>query len=456
MTEVQLQYAGYNTKKISLYLLAFRYQLAVIKQNPILGILEIFHIFEVSVESPQVSLPIQIRSIGDDRPLWISRQSFLDGIFSTNLSSEIEWNRIRFSRHYSNFIWSKPESKFSHKKEKLNPISGNRGFEIVDSLEIVEHSSNDLSYLQLRHCLVISALYCISETAIYYLDKSTVSDEISWPTNLIFTNFKGKSLLIRSSTSDKVIEHAALMGSSSSWFHFLVEILPRYLRAREISGSDFQNRELLIRGELPKSILEIINLLNFKNVTNIFDGEIVSVVDLFMVTENRFSSVTDMRERHSDLKLVREFLLGHNSTFRNFDKIYLKRAKNLFRPLSNRRRMEIRLAQLGFTTIDLEILTAFEQIAIFQSAKIVVAESGAALTNILFMNPNSTVLEIHPGNDKAGLWGSLADILGVRLEVIYGQQNRIRNIFFGLGSYRLSIKKLSRRLLKLIEEYQVH
>jgi capsular polysaccharide biosynthesis protein len=91
-------------------------------------------------------------------------------------------------------------------------------------------------------------------------------------------------------------------------------------------------------------------------------------------------------------------------------------------------------------------MSAYEQIAIFQSAKVVVAESGAALTNIIFMNPKSKVIEIHPGNDRAGLWGSLADVIGVDLKVIYGKQNRVRNRIFGLGSYRLDIKRFERLL----------
>jgi capsular polysaccharide biosynthesis protein len=112
--------------------------------------------------------------------------------------------------------------------------------------------------------------------------------------------------------------------------------------------------------------------------------------------------------------------------------------------------METQLARLGFVTVKLEELSTFEQIAIFQGARIVVAESGAALTNIIFMRQKSRVLEIHPGNDQAGLWGSLANVFNVGLEVIYGKKNRIRNLFFGLGSYRLSMRELELKLDDLV------
>ncbi len=447
--EIRHQYSGYKPKSLTVNLLALKYQLSLIRQDPILGILETIHSFKVTINISNTSdFPIKFIGTNNDSPFWISRQSALNGVFSQNLSSEIEWNRIRFSKNFLGFIWSKSEDSRGESRSNIQKI--NRGLKLIDNLEISKNTSKELKYFQVSDCKVVSALFCISESKLSYLDESNISDEIAWPTNLLFETSNGNALLVRSEMTTASIEKAALLGSNSSWFHFLVEILPRYLRAREISGNDLSDRELLVRGELPTTITEIINLIGFQKVRTLYDGELVLVRDLYMVTESRYSNVTNMIERQSDLELVRNFLLAQNSTVINYEKVYLKRAKNLFRPLSNRSKMETQLARLGFVTVKLEELSTFEQIAIFQGARIVVAESGAALTNIIFMRQKSRVLEIHPGNDQAGLWGSLANVFNVGLEVIYGKQNRIRNLFFGLGSYRLSMRELELKLDDLV------
>lgn len=447
--EIRHQYSGYKPKSLTVNLLALKYQFSLIRQDPILGILETIHSFKVTVNVSNPSdFPIKFISTNNMSPFWISRQSALNGVFSYNLSSEIEWNRIRFSKNFSGFIWSKSEDSRVESRTDIRKI--NSGLKLIENLEISKHPSKELKYSQVSDCKVVSALFCISDSKLSYLDESNISDEIAWPTNLVFKTLNGNALLVRSESPAITIEKAALLGSNSSWFHFLVEILPRYLRAREVSGSDLRDRELLVRGELPATITEIIDLIGFRKVRTLFDGELVSVRNLFMVTESRFTNVTNMIERQSDLELVRDYLLTQNSIATNYERVYLKRAKNLFRPLSNRSRMENQLARLGFVTVKLEELSTFEQIAIFQSARIVVAESGAALTNIIFMKQKSKVLEIHPGNDQAGLWGSLADVFNVGLEVIYGKQNRVRNSLFGLGSYRLSMRELGLKLDDLV------
>ena len=86
----------------------------------------------------------------------------------------------------------------------------------------------------------------------------------------------------------------------------------------------------------------------------------------------------------------------------------------------------------------------------FKNAEVVVSESGAALTNILFMSAGANVIEIHPGNDVAGLWGNLAKVVNVNLQVVYGKQRKLKNFFSGSGSYTLDLREFERVLNGLV------
>ncbi|WXG56868.1 MAG: glycosyltransferase family 61 protein [Candidatus Sedimenticola sp. (ex Thyasira tokunagai)] len=54
------------------------------------------------------------------------------------------------------------------------------------------------------------------------------------------------------------------------------------------------------------------------------------------------------------------------------------------------------LEHLGFEIICPELLPHKEQVALFSAAKVVVATTGAALTNLLFCQPECNVIEIRP------------------------------------------------------------
>ena len=66
-------------------------------------------------------------------------------------------------------------------------------------------------------------------------------------------------------------------------------------------------------------------------------------------------------------------------------------------------------------TADLEGLSFAEQVSIMVGSAVVVAAHGAALTNIVWMRPKTTVVEVSPHNfDYSSYFGSLAAEVGLR------------------------------------------
>lgn len=77
-----------------------------------------------------------------------------------------------------------------------------------------------------------------------------------------------------------------------------------------------------------------------------------------------------------------------------FRKVYLSRAKARYRKITNEEAVFQLLEKNGFETVYAEDLSWKEQLQLFHETRVLVANHGAGLTNVLFMQPRSTVLEI--------------------------------------------------------------
>jgi hypothetical protein len=109
------------------------------------------------------------------------------------------------------------------------------------------------------------------------------------------------------------------------------------------------------------------------------------------------------------------------------------------------------LGKNGFQVVRPELLSAQEQIEVFRSANLVVAESGAAMTNLMFMRPNTTVIEIHPIDDATGFWSEFGNIFNVNVFVSKGKRGIFTRLFSQSDSYRVdmpSFKKMVRNFPK--------
>lgn len=76
------------------------------------------------------------------------------------------------------------------------------------------------------------------------------------------------------------------------------------------------------------------------------------------------------------------------------ERIYISRTQAHHRRLLNETAVLERLAQLGFVSVELESLPLTEQIALFAQAKVIVAPHGGGLTNLLFCQPGTAVIEL--------------------------------------------------------------
>ena len=83
----------------------------------------------------------------------------------------------------------------------------------------------------------------------------------------------------------------------------------------------------------------------------------------------------------------------YNENIKNDKKFYIKR-KNFRRDIKDSEKLENYFLNKGYEIIELDNMSFFEQIKIFNSAKYLISFSGSSFTNIIFCKPNTKILEI--------------------------------------------------------------
>ena len=78
--------------------------------------------------------------------------------------------------------------------------------------------------------------------------------------------------------------------------------------------------------------------------------------------------------------------------------IFISRKNANWRKLTNHNEVEFVLNELGFKSINLSDFSFVEQIALFNNAKVVIGPHGSGLSNIIFCNNNTKVIEFFSTN----------------------------------------------------------
>ncbi|MFN0187170.1 MAG: glycosyltransferase family 61 protein, partial [Bacteroidia bacterium] len=125
-----------------------------------------------------------------------------------------------------------------------------------------------------------------------------------------------------------------------------------------------------------------------------------------------------------------EFIQQIRKLFRNHfnkggsrgSKIYVSRIKSKRRRVINEQEVSDLLSSYGFVTIVFEDYSFEEQIRISANAQLLIGIHGAGLTNMMFMQEQSSVLEFRPANDATNLcYYSLASALELHYYYQFGQ-----------------------------------
>ena len=198
---------------------------------------------------------------------------------------------------------------------------------------------------------------------------------------------------------------------TDSWsvghFHWICDVLPRLLSIRNHT-KDFV---LLLQDSsyTRKIALQSLQLLKleFDDIILMSDGDSYNIRELYFV-----SKIAPSGWMHSVLmnELRNEFIAGKQTGNK---RVYISRSKAAVRKILNEVMLVPVLKLYGFEVLHAEDLSLSEQIDIFSSADTIAGIHGAGLTNCIFMQPDSNIIELRRkenGPTNVGYW-HLADSL---------------------------------------------
>ncbi|MRV71401.1 DUF563 domain-containing protein [Duganella sp. FT92W] len=250
------------------------------------------------------------------------------------------------------------------------------------------------------------------------------------------SEFKGPSLLhvsndscsIKYCPTDIYVQEAfsLLHDHGHNYFHWMIEVLPRYLLARRNGLA--KDVTLLIDeqiGRLQEDVLlqvagKDVKLVKVPRNSSIRVGRLHCVTDLSVNTVHTLDLPlkSDILISPTAIELLREVGQPFNvSGISKFEKLHIVRHNVEFRRLSNRNVMRTMLANNGYWGFDPGSATFENQVRVFSNAKIVIAEAGAALANMVFCQPNSTICVLVNGYKNSNYYYivEMADALGINL-----------------------------------------
>lgn len=210
----------------------------------------------------------------------------------------------------------------------------------------------------------------------------------------------------------------ALLGSSQvSFYHFVTEVVGDWWFLRQMGYGVRDFDAVVVHGHRSQWQEEILEMLRIP------------------MGKARYHS--EMKERHVDLVLpyrtkgdavnvpawmceaLWSELGGRVAAHSGTRRIYLSRRDATRRRMLNEADLTGRLTQIGFEVWRLDGMSVAEQQALLASARVVVAEHGAALTNIVWCPKGATVVDIHPSVPAMPCFKILAEQRGLRYVPIF-------------------------------------
>jgi capsular polysaccharide biosynthesis protein len=231
------------------------------------------------------------------------------------------------------------------------------------------------------------------------------------------------------------IEEGILLscGHDNNYFHWLVECLPKLLLIDSLEG--FKDVPLLIPAGLHNNLMAALERLNVNNRPLLFiepepachvkrliyPSPLSRILDRY---EGAPAFNTDIVLSHKWISMVANLLKNHrNNNGKTWRKLFLARRKGL-RSLKNQEQLEQLLLDHNFEIADLDGVSLNAQIKLFSQASLIVAPTGAALTNMLFCQPGTKVIIFMSNHETTNFyfWSNLGAINNLDVTTIAGER----------------------------------
>ncbi len=213
---------------------------------------------------------------------------------------------------------------------------------------------------------------------------------------------------------------AVLAGlSGHNYFHWMVDILPRLELLRQSGWADpdwlwINYSELTFQRET----LEVLGI----SESRLLSADRWPCIQAEQLIAPAFAGHLGWPEPWALTWLRQQFLpLAASAPVRQPERLYISRSRAHHRRLLNEAALLERLQALGFVAVELESMPLAEQIALFAQAQVIVAPHGGGLTNIIFCQPGTAVIELVAPNYIRPYYWVISHHLGLHHYYVKGE-----------------------------------
>jgi Glycosyltransferase 61 len=229
-----------------------------------------------------------------------------------------------------------------------------------------------------------------------------------------------------------------VLSPPTGYYHWLLEILPRVLAARDIEP----NVKAVVPSDCPRYITDALALLGIELLETrrrsvrlddvlvpaaLQDAGFIPSVDVDRLCKTVLPKLSDLHDGQIPPELV-----------------YVSRAKDALRRLGNERSVEQLVSDLGFDVVYLQDMTWTEQIQQMSKAQVVVAPHGAGLANMIWSNTLLSVIEIFPVDVRNDCYANLAVKRGAEYSFLMSEHDP-------QSSGMVDLQELERLILSILQ-----
>ena len=389
---------------------------------------------------------------------------------STFVEDLITWNSYYFTRLILEFqlmdaaapYLSLVSPSLLSELSELTAIKVNRYLEgnlTFDQVEALGNSTEQMA--SLLNVEIWHQRFLVANTQLQIIDCTTDPklDFVAGQWQFIFRSSRSnEQCLMKNPSRDYVDLESGIFLSGrvdENWYHFLLDTLPRLLFFEYTPP----NVPLVVRHDLPEAAKQIIARLSKREVIEMNGDHTYRVKKLFFMPARstvfdskpidhlaviQYSPQTITRLRSLIWDVYNEPRPQSEST----GAIAILRSST-YRNVTNIQKVREVSATAGFKVFEPSESFYRDQIHLFANASHILAPGGAVLANMIFMQPNTTVIALRSWRtSKLPLWRDLARACNLQYKEVVGTPT-----YFGTkkmlrqhSDYSISARKLLRKL----------
>jgi capsular polysaccharide biosynthesis protein/Tfp pilus assembly protein PilF len=208
-----------------------------------------------------------------------------------------------------------------------------------------------------------------------------------------------------------------------AYYHWMFDVLPRIELLRR-SGIDLETIDKFVFNDFEKPYQrETLKVLGIPE-TKIVGSDALPQIKADKLVVPCCPFYLGFRTHKWACNFLKRKFLKSKKTERSpsvSDRIYISRQQAKYRRLINEEEVISVLEKSGFTSVTLESMSVAEQALCLNNAKVVVAPHGSGLTNLVFSNPGTKVIELFSPRYVIDHYWELSNICGLEHYHLLGE-----------------------------------